>query len=132
MMMKYILIIVIIFLWSCVPDSEVIGTYYVKYKVGSELLNLHDDGTFIQSYTNTEGVKTNKGKWHTESKLFMDKRIIFDQWACYYDPFEKNDFQPDTIKTYISTFIVEPGIIRIYPDFPEYDYKKQKPVDLPR
>lgn len=66
--------------------EELVGTYVVKYRHGSEKLILKSDGTFTQDYMRLENGQstTNSGKWEfwkEDRAILLRDAIEFDKWG---------------------------------------------------
>ena len=58
------------------PDASkagIVGTYKGSYEGGTEVFQIHDDGTFLQTfYRGTNASYTSSGKWLYESNMVMN------------------------------------------------------------
>src|SRR5574341_1219955 len=57
---------------SKISENEIVGNYEAHFPYGTEKLELHNDGTYLQTVIVNRGTvaKTNRGKWEFDEEYF--------------------------------------------------------------
>lgn len=109
--LRYALIAVLLFLVGCmkVEESELYGSYFVKYPFGSELLEINKDYTYRQVAIIYDKADTiiHTGKWKNvpefgDIRLRNGLAIVGD--FCRLDSNYAQPFDGDVLRTYYKYF----------------------------
>jgi hypothetical protein len=86
---SYFLIFMLLVLWETSPGcgdatdspatskAEIVGTYKGRYASGTETFEIHDDGTFLQTYRGgTNAGYTSTGKWLYETNAILNGQSV--------------------------------------------------------